>query len=201
MDEYADFGEVGRAALSMVEARRGVTLSATARSLIFDKVQTLPPHPDVRASLERLRDAGFRLATLTNSPPKTVQAQLANADLAGLFEQILSVDPVRKFKPAPETYHYAAEQFGVEPAKIRLVAAHDWDVAGAMRAGCAAAFVARPGMVLNPLFPRTRHCRDGPARGGGADCGERQARRQGLRSRLILSRTFSVFDGNLFRSP
>lgn len=31
------------------------------------------------------------------------------------------------------------------------VAAHSWDVAGAMRAGCAAAFVARPGMVLDPL--------------------------------------------------
>jgi len=35
-----------------------------------------------------------------------------------------------------------------------MVAAHDWDVAGAMCAGCAAAFVARPGMVLNPLMPR-----------------------------------------------
>jgi 2-haloacid dehalogenase len=36
--------------------------------------------------------------------------------------------------------------------QVRLVAAHAWDVAGAIRAGCAAAFVARPGMVLNPLF-------------------------------------------------
>jgi 2-haloacid dehalogenase len=35
--------------------------------------------------------------------------------------------------------------------RIRLVAAHAWDVAGALRAGCAAAFVARPGMVLDPL--------------------------------------------------
>jgi 2-haloacid dehalogenase len=33
------------------------------------------------------------------------------------------------------------------------VAAHAWDVAGALRAGAAAAFVARPGMVLDPLAP------------------------------------------------
>jgi len=34
---------------------------------------------------------------------------------------------------------------------VRLVAAHAWDVAGATSAGCAAAFVARPGKVLDPL--------------------------------------------------
>jgi 2-haloacid dehalogenase len=34
---------------------------------------------------------------------------------------------------------------------VRLVAAHGWDVAGALAAGCTAAFVARPGMVLSPL--------------------------------------------------
>ena len=43
----------------------------------------------------------------------------------------------------------AAQRLGVEIGQIRLVAAHAWDVAGALQAGCAAA---RPGMVLNPLF-------------------------------------------------
>ena len=55
-------------------------------------------------------------------------------------------------KPAAEVYRHAADSFGVAPVEVRLVAAHSWDVAGAMRAGCKAAFVARPGMVLDPLF-------------------------------------------------
>lgn len=37
--------------------------------------------------------------------------------------------------------------------QIHLVAAHDWDVAGALLAGCSAAFIARPGEVLNPVMP------------------------------------------------
>jgi 2-haloacid dehalogenase len=37
---------------------------------------------------------------------------------------------------------------------MRLIAAHAWDVAGAMRAGCAAAFVARPGALWNPLLEK-----------------------------------------------
>jgi 2-haloacid dehalogenase len=66
---------------------------------------------------------------------------------------MLSADAVQRLKPSPQPYHYAAQQLGVSIDQIRLIAAHDWDVAGAMRAGAAAAFVARPGMVLNPLFP------------------------------------------------
>jgi 2-haloacid dehalogenase len=60
---------------------------------------------------------------------------------------------VQRLKPAPEPYQMAAQRLGVDISQIRLIAAHDWDVAGAMQAGAAAAFVARPGMVLNPLFP------------------------------------------------
>jgi 2-haloacid dehalogenase len=61
---------------------------------------------------------------------------------------------VRQFKPAPAVYQSAATSLGVETRNIRMVAAHSWDVGGALRAGCAAAFVARPGMVLDPLFDK-----------------------------------------------
>ena len=47
-----------------------------------------------------------------------------------------------------------AQRMGVNIGDIRLIAAHSWDVAGALRAGCAAAFVARPGMVLDPLVEK-----------------------------------------------
>ncbi|MCA1554583.1 MAG: haloacid dehalogenase type II [Chloroflexi bacterium] len=150
-DAYQDFGAIGRAALEMVAAQRGTTLADEQRTQILGGVRTLPPHPDVKDGLAQLRAAGFRLASLTNSAAQTAEAQLNHAGLRSYFEQVLSVDAVRKFKPAAEVYHHAARMLGVEPSEIRLVAAHDWDVFGALRAGCAAAFVARDGMVLNPL--------------------------------------------------
>ena len=151
---YADFSAIGRAALEMTAERRGIALTEQDRQDILGGMRVLPAHPDVRASLERLRGAGMRLATLTNSPPQVAEAQLSHAGLRDLFEQVLSVDSVRAYKPAPETYHMAAERLVVAIGAIRLVAAHAWDVAGALRAGCAAAFVARPGMVLDPLAER-----------------------------------------------
>ena len=114
-------------------------------------MQGLPPHPEVVENLSRLRDAGIRLAALTNSTQQVADAQIENAGLQGCFEQVLSADTVKRLKPAPEPYRLAADSLGVEIGQIQLVAAHAWDIAGALRAGCAAAFVARPGMVLNPL--------------------------------------------------
>jgi 2-haloacid dehalogenase len=64
------------------------------------------------------------------------------------------VDTVRQFKPARAVYEMVARELGVDPQEICLVAAHDWDVTGAMAAGWSAAFVARPRMVLNPLLPK-----------------------------------------------
>ena len=151
---YSDFGAIGAAALEIVALSRGVTLADTDRRRLSDTMKQLPPHPEVRSSLERLRDAGLRLATLTNSTQEVAEAQLTNAGLRDLFEQVLSADTVHRLKPAYEPYHMAAEQLGVSRHQVRLVAAHDWDIAGALSAGCAAAFVARPGKVLDPLVPR-----------------------------------------------
>jgi 2-haloacid dehalogenase len=101
-----------------------------------------------------LRDAGLRLSVLTNSTAQAAEAQLTFAGLRDHFEQVISADEIRCFKPAPEVYQLAASRLNIEPGQVRLVSAHDWDVTGALRAGCAAAFLARPGQVTNPFGPQ-----------------------------------------------
>jgi 2-haloacid dehalogenase len=144
-DTYEDFAAIGGRALDTVAFIRDRELSDHDREAILGSLGRLPPHPEVLGALSRMRSVGFPLATLTNSSAKTAGAQLENAGLAGLFDHVLSVEEVRRYKPAPEPYLMAAEQLGVKPPEMRMVAAHDWDVRGAMQAGCAAAFVGRGG--------------------------------------------------------
>ena len=151
---YDDFGVIAGASLDMTAQQAGVALSDEDKNLIMGTIRSLPAHPDVVPGLEKLKSAGFRLFTLTNSPPRVVEAQLQNSNLTGYFEESFSVDAVKTFKPAAEVYQMAAWELGVPAEQIRLVAAHDWDVVGALNAGCAAAFIARPGKVLNPLLPK-----------------------------------------------
>ena len=142
-DAYTTFGEAAGAALRMTEERQGVQISDEDRREILGGLRNLPPHPEVPDSLDRLREVGFRLATLTNSTQEIAEAQIENAGLSDRFEKILSADTAKRLKPAPAPYRMAARALEIPERGMRLVAAHAWDVAGALRAGCAAAFVAR----------------------------------------------------------
>jgi 2-haloacid dehalogenase len=151
-DAYTTFGEAADAALRMTEERLGVQISDGDRQEILSGLRNLPPHPEVPDSLDKLREMGFRLATLTNSTQEVAEAQIENAGLTDRFEKILSADTAKRLKPAPAPYRMAARALEIPERRMRLVAAHAWDVAGALRAGCAAAFVAR--QPFDPLVER-----------------------------------------------
>ncbi|GAC1443868.1 MAG: haloacid dehalogenase type II [Vulcanimicrobiaceae bacterium] len=151
---YHPFSDLARASLEMTARKRGVVLDDERKRRILAGMAVLPAHGDVASGLTTLRDAGFRLAVLTNSTASTIASQLEHAKIADYFDLVLSTDAVSSFKPDPKTYAYACERLEVAPGDAMLVAAHDWDVMGAMRAGMRAAFVSRHGTSLNPLEPK-----------------------------------------------
>jgi 2-haloacid dehalogenase len=138
---YIDFSTAQKAALKMLGLGR--------EDEVLAKMRRLPLHPDVEPALDRLTD--FTLVALTNSPLPVATAQLESAGIASRFAAILSADQVRALKPRREAYEHVASTLGVAVGDIRLVAAHGWDIAGALAAGCRAAFVRRPGAALIPV--------------------------------------------------
>ncbi len=151
---YINFTDAQLAALDMVAERANVVISEVDRYAIVNAMSDLPPHPEVPEALARLKANGFRMASLTNSIASVAAAQVRNAGIAHFFEKVLSADEVSELKPAPAPYLMAAERFGVSIDETCLIAAHAWDIAGALAAGCSAAFVSRPGAVLSPVGPR-----------------------------------------------
>jgi 2-haloacid dehalogenase len=154
--DYVDLGVLGAAVLDMLAAARGATVSEADRQAMQRVFAGLPAHPDVAPALTRLRQAGFRLFTLTNNPPETAERQLAGAGVRDLFERVFSVDPVRRFKPAVETYRSVEQGLGVPPARLCLIACHAWDTLGAAAAGWDAALVLRPGNAPIAVGPPPR---------------------------------------------
>jgi 2-haloacid dehalogenase len=149
--ELVTFPEAQPAALAMVAARHGKDVGPDDVEAVRDQMRRLPAHPDARPAIERLRAAGLPIAALTNSPLAVAEAQLANAGLRELFDDVISAEETGRLKPAPDPYRLVASRFAVEPGGVRLIAAHEWDVIGALAAGCRAALIARPGVVASPL--------------------------------------------------
>lgn len=152
--QYFAFPEIGAAVLRMLARNSDVVVSQADAMATLSIMKSLPAHKDVEPGLRRLKDAGFRMATLTNSSQDGVGAQLQSAGLSGFFERELSVESVRKFKPHADVYTWAAREMQVPPAQCMLVAAHGWDVAGAKWAGMATAFIAREGQQKFGLAPQ-----------------------------------------------
>lgn len=153
--QYNDFGVIGMAALQMVANNHGIQLSDKAtKEAILDPLRSIPAHPEVKAALERLRTAGYTLVSFTNSSNIGVETQFKNAGLTDYFDQRLSIEDIGKFKPHTDAYDWAARKMGIQANECLMVAAHGWDIAGALWANWRGAFVRRPGAQLYPLAPK-----------------------------------------------
>ena len=150
---YEDFGAIGAATMMMVARNHGIELSEEAAREALKPIRSLPPHPDVLPALQQLKEDGYRMVTFSNSSQAAVDAQIENAGLSALFEDRVSVGDIQMFKPHEHTYRWAARRMGLRPEECMLVAAHGWDVAGALWVGWRAAFLSRPGAQLYPLAP------------------------------------------------
>jgi len=148
---YVPFDRLGAGTLQMVGQTHEVSVAEADIEELRSRMQEMPAHPEVAGALQRLQGAGFRMATLTNSAPDPQGGPLKRAGLDRYFERMLSVDTVRRFKPAPDTYRSVAAALAVEPAEMCLIAAHTWDTLGAQALGCAAALVARSGNAALPV--------------------------------------------------
>jgi 2-haloacid dehalogenase len=148
---YRPFGEIGAACLPPVAARHGRTVTSDHQRELGERMRRLPAHPDAGAAISRLRDAGFGVVTLTNSTIEVAEDQLRNAGLRDLVQVVYSADEVRMLKPAPEPYRHVLAGQQASPDRAVLIAAHDWDIAGAAAVGLRTAFVARDARIPLPI--------------------------------------------------
>lgn len=153
--QYEHFGNIGAAALQMVAANNDIKLSEEeARKTVVNSLHGLPVHPEVKEALTQLKKDGYKLVSFTNSSKEGVKKQFESAGLTEYFDDHLSVEDIGKFKPFTDTYTWAARIMKVNPEECMLIAAHGWDVAGALWAGWRAAFISRPGQQIFPLAPQ-----------------------------------------------
>lgn len=140
---YAPFGVLGAGVLRMLGTIHGVPIRDEDLNALRAAFATLPVHAEVPAALRRLSTAGFRMVTLTNTPPGQGPDALSIAGVGDFFERPFTVEPVRRFKPAPETYRLVTDTLNVPPDAACMIAAHTWDTLGAQSAGWSAALVTR----------------------------------------------------------
>ncbi len=150
---YRDFRAITQDALAYAAHARQVALSRDAIRALVASFERLAPWPDARAALESMSGAGLSLAPLTNFTPSMIESLLAGAGLRSLFDELISTDRARTFKPHPRAYALGPDVLGLPREAIAFAAFGGWDAAGARWFGYPTFWVNRLGLPAEELPP------------------------------------------------
>jgi 2-haloacid dehalogenase len=151
---YVPFTDIGAAVMKMLADTRGIKIDDKDKKELTEKFSTMPPYREVPAALRKLRDAGFRLFTLTDNLLEVQTRQLEHGGIVDLFERRFSADGVKHHKPSRQAYAYVEKELAVKPAQLCLIACHTWDTLGAVAAGWEAALIKRAGNDVLGVGPQ-----------------------------------------------
>jgi len=151
MGRYEDFARVTEAGLRYACAALALPYDDGKRDRLMQAYLRLATFPEVRDTLHTLQGRGVKLAILSNGAPAMLRDLVANSGLASLIPEVLSVDELAVYKPAPAVYRLAVDRLGVPAATIGFVSSNCWDAAGAKSFGFRTYWVNRAGAPLDGL--------------------------------------------------
>ncbi|HNB88934.1 MAG TPA: haloacid dehalogenase type II [Plasticicumulans sp.] len=151
MNRYADFWQVTGEALDFAAAQTGLKLGGEQRDRLMQGWLELRAWPDAAEALRALKAEGLRLAFLSNFTPAMLDRAVAGSGLDGLFDEHLSTDRVRAFKPDPRAYAMAEGFWKLPREAIAFAAFGGWDAAGARAYGYPTFWVNRAGVPAERL--------------------------------------------------
>jgi 2-haloacid dehalogenase len=148
---YVDFWQVSEESLVFAAKARGIDLSASERDQLMQTWLSLKAWGDVAAALQQLKNAGIRMAFLSNLTEPMLDAAVKNSGLEGFFEPHLSTDRVKAFKPDPRAYQMGVDAFKLEKTETVFAAFAGWDACGAKWFGYPTFWVNRLNMPVEEL--------------------------------------------------
>jgi HAD superfamily hydrolase (TIGR01509 family) len=91
--------------------------------------------PGVKEVLDKLTERNLPIAIASSSTHETIRSSLKKTGLDGYFSVICSGLDVKKGKPEPDVFLYAASKLGVMPEACMVVEDAVWGIMGAKKAG------------------------------------------------------------------
>jgi 2-haloacid dehalogenase len=129
--KFADFMKTTEDALVYATAQLKLELTAVKKEKLMSAWSGLTAWPDALTALTSLKDAGFRLAFLSNMTEPMLKSGIKNAELGGIFEHVISTGRNRSFKPETRAYKLGTDVLKLKKEEVLFAAFAGWDVAGA----------------------------------------------------------------------
>ena len=151
MGKYDDFWELTIRALDTTLEEHALASNDKVRARLLSLYSELSAYQEVPEVLANLKAAGHRLAVLSNASPSMLVKALDAAGISEWFDELLSVDVLKCYKPTPAVYQLSPERFDCKPSDVTFFSSNNWDVSGAGAFGFKTIWVNRTGVAWDNL--------------------------------------------------
>ena len=151
MGRYDDFWELTTRALDSTLEEHALSSDEKIRKRLLSLYRELSAYGEVPKVLANLKAAGHKLAVLSNASPHMLTTAIEAAGISEWFDELLSVDVLKCYKPTPIIYQLVTERFNCKPSDVTFFSSNNWDVSGAGAFGFKTIWVNRAGVVWDNL--------------------------------------------------
>lgn len=151
MGKYDDFWELTIRSLDTTLEEHALASNDKVRARLLSLYSELSAYQEVPEVLANLKAAGHRLAVLSNAPPSMLVKALDAAGISEWFDELLSVDVLKCYKPTPAVYQLIPDRFDCKPSDVTFFSSNNWDVSGAGAFGFKTIWVNRTGVAWDNL--------------------------------------------------
>jgi len=148
MKRHKDFWEITEDSLD--KSMKVFNINPNMKSELLDLYKILSPYPEVKETLQLLKEKNYKLSILSNGTPSLLN-ELVSSNNLKVFDDIFSVEEVGIFKPDSKVYDIPIKKYKVEKREVAFLSANTWDVSGGGNYGFNAIWVNRNNIIFDNL--------------------------------------------------
>ncbi len=148
MKRHKDFWKITEDSLD--KSMKVFNINPNMKSELLDLYKVLSPYPEVKETLQLLKEKNYKLSILSNGTPSLLN-ELVSSNNLKVFDDIFSVEEVGIFKPESKVYDIPVKKYKIEKSEVAFLSANTWDVSGGGNYGFNAVWVNRNNFIFDNL--------------------------------------------------
>jgi len=149
MGQYEPFSKVTMDALKYALKKFNLKYNYENGKILMEAYKGLSCYPEVENVLEQMKHK--TLAVFSNGSRDMLEPLIQSSGLSHLFDETISVDDIKQYKPTPASYTHALNTLGLERKEVLFMSSNGWDISGAKNFGFKTAWINRSNAPVEEL--------------------------------------------------
>ena len=149
MKRHKDFWQITEDSLD--KSMKAFKINIEMKNELLNLYKVLSPYPEVKETLEKLKEKKYKLAILSNGTPSLLHELVNNNNLKNLFDDIFSIEEVKVYKPSSKVYEIPIIKYNIKNEEVAFLSANTWDVSGGGNYGFTSIWVNRNNNIFDNL--------------------------------------------------